>query len=172
MSLGKKIQTLRMQKGMSQENLAEQVCVSRQAVSKWELDQSIPDLDYVIQISEIFGVSVDYLVKEDCENSTNDYKEVPNEQHKHSSNISDFLDNTVFTKFPFPICIPAFIICSMFGLHKGWNWFGKGEPSTLQKLPIPFIVSLLYLLICFTGIVNWHPAWVIFLLLPIYYTKH
>ena len=50
-----------------QEELANKIGVSRQAVSKWESAQSIPDLQRVIQLSEIFGVSTDYLLKDECE---------------------------------------------------------------------------------------------------------
>jgi transcriptional regulator with XRE-family HTH domain len=60
-----KLQTLRKSRGMSQENLADEVGVSRQAVSKWELGVSLPDMDKLIALSGLFGVSIDYLVK-DC----------------------------------------------------------------------------------------------------------
>ena len=65
MTLGNKIQKLRKQNGLSQEALAEKVTVTRQTISKWELDQSTPDLDFIVQLCEIFGVSADYLIKED-----------------------------------------------------------------------------------------------------------
>lgn len=65
MSLGGKIQELRKQSNLSQEQLAEKLTVSRQAISKWELDQSIPDTDKIIQLSSLFQVSTDYLLKED-----------------------------------------------------------------------------------------------------------
>lgn len=62
MTLGTKLQNLRKSKNMSQENLAEILNVSRQAVSKWELDQSLPDTANIISISEIFSVTTDYLL--------------------------------------------------------------------------------------------------------------
>lgn len=64
MILADKIITLRKQFGLSQEQLAEKLGVSRQSVSKWELGVSIPDLDKIIKLSEIFGVSADYLIKD------------------------------------------------------------------------------------------------------------
>ncbi len=64
MALGEKIQKLRKQQGLSQEALAEKIAVTRQTVSKWELGQSAPDLNFVVQLSGIFGVSCDYLMKE------------------------------------------------------------------------------------------------------------
>ena len=63
MTLGEKIQILRKQNGMSQEQLSALTAVSRQAISKWEVGESIPDVDNIVQLSEIFGVTTDYLLK-------------------------------------------------------------------------------------------------------------
>lgn len=63
MNIADRIHSLRKIKGISQEELADKVGVSRQAVSKWESEQSIPDLDKVIIMSEYFGVTTDYLLK-------------------------------------------------------------------------------------------------------------
>ena len=63
MNLAQRIQTLRKQKGLSQENLAHELGVSRQAVSKWESEQAYPDLDKIILLSDYFKVSTDYLLK-------------------------------------------------------------------------------------------------------------
>jgi len=65
--LGRKIQQLRKEKGMSQEELAAQLTISRQAVSKWELGESMPDTENVVQISKLFGVTTDYLLHDDYE---------------------------------------------------------------------------------------------------------
>ncbi len=67
MILADKIILLRKQNGWSQEELAEQLGVSRQAVSKWESQASIPDLDKIVKMSGIFGVSTDYLLKDQLE---------------------------------------------------------------------------------------------------------
>ena len=63
MNIADRIQYLRKQKGYSQEELADKVGVSRQAVSKWESEQSTPDLEKVIVMSELFEVTTDYLLK-------------------------------------------------------------------------------------------------------------
>ena len=63
MTLGEKIQTLRKQSGMSQEELAAKITITRQAISRWEQNESIPDVDNLIQLSRIFGVSTDFLLK-------------------------------------------------------------------------------------------------------------
>ena len=62
MSLGERIYQLRTAHGLSQENLAEIVGVSRQAISKWETDQSVPEIDKVLLLSEKFSVSTDELL--------------------------------------------------------------------------------------------------------------
>jgi len=67
MILADKIIDLRKKNGWSQEELAEQLGVSRQAVSKWESAQSVPDMGRVVQMSELFGVSTDYLLKDSIE---------------------------------------------------------------------------------------------------------
>lgn len=63
MKMGERLQSLRKAKGLSQEQLAEKIGVSRQAVSKWEGDQSLPELDKVMVLSDFFDVSTDYLLK-------------------------------------------------------------------------------------------------------------
>ncbi len=65
MILADKIAMLRKQSGWSQEDLADQLNVSRQSVSKWESGASIPDLDKILKLSQLFGVSTDYLLKDD-----------------------------------------------------------------------------------------------------------
>ncbi len=65
MEFHEKLQTLRRESGMSQEDLAEQLGVSRQAVSNWENGQGFPETDKLIQIANLFGASLDYLLKED-----------------------------------------------------------------------------------------------------------
>lgn len=63
MSLGENITRLRMERGLSQETLADTLGVSRQSVSKWETDASTPELEKLMRLSEVFGVTLDALVK-------------------------------------------------------------------------------------------------------------
>ncbi|MDE7131611.1 MAG: helix-turn-helix domain-containing protein [Lachnospiraceae bacterium] len=80
MILGEKIYRLRTERGMSQEAFGDMLGVSRQSVSKWETDQSQPELDKIIAISEMFTVSTDYLLKEKQpeESAVNSYYEGEN----------------------------------------------------------------------------------------------
>ena len=65
MSLGEKIFKLRKEKGFSQEGLAEQIGTTRQAISKWENNQGFPETEKLLQLSNIFEVSTDFLLKDD-----------------------------------------------------------------------------------------------------------
>lgn len=63
MKLGERIQKLRKKKHISQEELAIQMGVSRQSISKWELGDSIPDTEHLVKLSDYFDVSTDYLLR-------------------------------------------------------------------------------------------------------------
>jgi len=67
MILADKIINERKKNGWSQEELASKLSVSRQSVSKWEGAQAVPDLQKIIAMAEIFGVSTDYLLKDEIE---------------------------------------------------------------------------------------------------------
>ena len=62
MAFAEKLRTLRKQAGMFQEKLAEKFGVSRQAVTKWETDTGIPDIENIMAISALFGISIDELL--------------------------------------------------------------------------------------------------------------
>ena len=62
MDIGTKIKELRTERGLSQEQMAEQLCVSRQAVTKWETGVGIPDVENLVAISRLFGISTDELL--------------------------------------------------------------------------------------------------------------
>lgn len=71
MILADKIMEERKRGGWSQEELAEKLGVSRQSVSKWESAQSVPDLNRILQMAELFGVTTDYLLKDEMESKEN-----------------------------------------------------------------------------------------------------
>ena len=66
MTFGEKLQKLRRESALSQEKLAEQLHVSRQAISKWELGTAAPDTDNIVRLSKFFQVPLEYLILEDC----------------------------------------------------------------------------------------------------------
>ncbi len=65
MKLSEKILSLRKARNMSQEELADKLGVSRQAVSRWEVGSALPDASNILQLSKLFGVSADYLLNDD-----------------------------------------------------------------------------------------------------------
>lgn len=80
MILAEKVMMLRKKKGWSQEELAEKLNISRQSVSKWESGASIPDIDKIILISGLFGVSTDYLLKDEVETEEISEREIECEE--------------------------------------------------------------------------------------------
>nr|WP_325298263.1 helix-turn-helix transcriptional regulator [uncultured Dysosmobacter sp.] len=69
MTFGEKLQGLRQRAEMSQDALAEKLNVSRQAVSRWERDETMPETDKVVALAELFGVTTDYLLRDQPEES-------------------------------------------------------------------------------------------------------
>ena len=74
MELGKQIKNCRQEANLSQEELAERVYVSRQTISNWENDKSYPDINSLVLMAEVFGVSLDSLVKGDIEKMQEEIK--------------------------------------------------------------------------------------------------
>ena len=96
MSIADRILTLRKSKGMSQEQLAEAMGVSRQAVSKWESEQASPDPEKIIAMSEIFGVTTDYLLKGIEPEKEAEIKPEEKTEEKHMT-VGDVLDQKILT---------------------------------------------------------------------------
>jgi len=95
MILSEKIVMLRKKFGWSQEELAEQLGVSRQSVSKWELGTAIPDLDKIVRLSQLFGVSTDFLLKDDApvENSfDNSHADEPGTHYVSVEEANTYMD--------------------------------------------------------------------------------
>lgn len=70
MTFGEKLFKLRKEKGLSQEALAEQIGTTRQAVSKWENNQGFPETEKLLQLSNIFEMSIDFLLKDEKSSNT------------------------------------------------------------------------------------------------------
>lgn len=128
MILSEKIIMLRKKFGWSQEELAQQLDVSRQSVSKWELGAAIPDLDKILRLSQLFGVSTDYLLKDDAEDIAFSDGESDEQGVKHVSveeaNTYMNLVKTMSTRFAYAISAlilsPALLILlSAFSEDKG-----------------------------------------------------
>ncbi len=70
MKLSEKLYKLRKEKGLSQEQLAEKLKISRQAISKWESGNAVPEIENLTALSNFFSVSLDYLMKDDISELT------------------------------------------------------------------------------------------------------
>ena len=92
MIFAEKVLALRRRNGWSQEELAEKAGVSRQSVSKWESAASIPDIGKILELSRIFGVSTDYLLKDDMEDvEFTREDDAPGERRVTLAEANDFL---------------------------------------------------------------------------------
>ncbi len=110
MKFADKLERLRKTRGLSQENIAEKCHVSRQAVSKWESGNSLPDIDNLIIIGQLFGVSLDYLVNDKIDEI------IPLAAVNYSDQAEDGLLNTVLRKW----CFIQFKFLELF-LSDGWK---------------------------------------------------
>ena len=113
MTIGEKIQQLRKERNLSQEQLAGQLAVSRQAISKWELGESIPETDKIILLSKRFEVSTDYLLHDDI-NSDNDIPAVKTN--------TDFLTNQYQLKTQFIVSTGINIVGLLMSVVAQLTW--------------------------------------------------
>lgn len=194
MTLGEKIKELRIKNNLSQEDLASKLNVSRQAISKWEQDITLPDTNNLIMLSKLFGITLDELVNQDLnEGNSNSKQEI----------VSDSIDGKIiddktivsnenkdFTKKPSFIItlsiISAFCFLSFFLVGflvpNGWefSWifwlfipiinsiFDSIKKRKISLFLFPVLIVAIY---CFLGLgFNlWHPYWFLFLLIPVFY---
>ena len=98
MILAEKIMKLRKQQGWSQEDLAIRLDISRQSVSKWESGASIPDLNKILQLSELFSVSTDFLLKEDQEDFSQ-FQKNPEYEYEEENELP-FMESEVSQNSP------------------------------------------------------------------------
>lgn len=135
--LSEKLYKLRKNSGLSQEQLAEQLNVSRQAISKWEQGTAVPESEKLITISNYFGVTVDYLLKEDTADTTNTTAEVMEEKNKMMAGIV--------------ICIAGIVSMVIWGLLSIFR------PETSNQLSDSSMITIdgngIFLILCVVAIV-------------------
>ena len=135
--LSEKLYKLRKNSGLSQEQLAEQLNVSRQAISKWEQGTAVPESEKLITISNYFGVTVDYLLKEDTADTTNTTAEVKEEKTKMMAGIV--------------ICIAGIVSMVIWGLLSIFR------PETSNQLSDSSMITIdgngIFLILCIVAIV-------------------
>ena len=190
--IGNKLYELRKASGLSQDELAFKLEVSRQAVSKWERGEALPDAENLIKLSKLYQVSLDEIVGNDINTSTkcdnepdintleefddDDEPDDEMDENKESSLISKLLIN-----IPFPLAITiAFLIWGF--VYDSWGiawtlfmtvpiYYSVIEAIIIKRVSAfayPILITFIYLLlgIC-AGL--WHPLWLIYLTVPIYY---
>ena len=194
MILAEKITEERKKNGWSQEELAEKLGVSRQAVSKWERAESSPSVDNLLDLARLYGITVDEMLNTDgdrvvIKTQNNTKKDIKGKLKSLISKANDFgiypeLARSL-AKFPFFLVVTVLyvVLCFVTKLwHPLWIMFlalpiyyqfalackGGNKKVFMLLLPIPEIIVTVFLILGFAfGI--WKYAWILFLLLPIYY---
>lgn len=144
MALSEKLYALRKKSGISQEQLAEQLHVSRQAISKWETGQSVPEGDKLLAISNYFSVTIDYLMKEDI---TQD-KLSDNERSDTSLNNSGERTRWLLGVI---VCISGIVCLIMWGLLSIFNPAAPNQTGESSRISIDG--NGIFLILCIIDIV-------------------
>lgn len=113
MEFNERLICLRKQKGLSQENLGDEIGVTRQTVSKWELGETTPDMDKLIQLSDLFEISIDELVgKKDCDKSDS----LCMRQHSYTGFTYEYKSKKTFKGIPLVHVNLGFGLCRAKGI--------------------------------------------------------
>lgn len=137
-----RLQQLRKENGYSQEVLAEKLGISRQSVSKWERAESSPEIDNLMALSKIYGLTIDELL--DVSGDKVIVKNTGTKERDFKGKMKSLLSKA-----------------NDFGIY----------PEAAKKLlifPFPIIVAFLYVALSMAFKI-WHPLWIIFMTIPIYY---
>ena len=189
-----RLQQLRKANGYSQDVLAEKLGISRQAVSKWERAESSPSVDNLLDLARLYGITVDEMLNTDgdrvvIKTQNNTKKDIKGKLKSLISKANDFgiypeLARKL-VKFPFFLVVTILyvVLCFVTKLwHPLWIMFlalpiyyqfalackGGNKKVFMLLLPIPEIIVTVFLILGFAfGI--WKYAWILFLILPIYY---
>lgn len=199
---GDNLYSLRKSRGLSQDEFAENLGVSRQAVSKWERNEAYPDTENLIAIAKFFSVKIDDLINTPIDvdesitvdqaditdittecNTGEDYTDENNDDEKQDSNPTfSFSVSYIADNVPFAIVATIAYLLIGFFVERGWSigWtvfvlvpvYSSITDCVRQKSFSSFnyscLVTFLFLLFgMLYGI--WHPLWIIFLTVPVYY---
>ena len=163
MIMADKIIELRKKNGWSQEELAEKLEVSRQAVSKWESAQSVPDMNRVLLLSKVFGVSTDYLLKDELGEEAARTEPLPEEAGKplrkvtmaEAQNYLKYREKNA-RRIPWGVlmCIfsPVALIVLSVGQETGRIALSEAQATALGLLPLLLLVGGAVALFVFSGL--------------------
>lgn len=172
MTFSEKIQALRKQRNISQEQLAESMNVTRQAVSKWETGESLPDIDNIVRLSEILDVSIDYLLKDTPISDTKEkerYEDVSDEEEDDDCDDSFIIGNRTkldIGKALYPVAVLIFffvwsnpvVFVIAWVIDEIFDYLKKGKWSLS-----PYDVAIVVFLILGFGLNLWSYAWLVFI---------
>lgn len=187
---GEYLKELRIRNNYSQEKLGELLGLSRQSVSKWEQGYATPDTDNLLKLSELYGISVDTLLRcgED-EQQPAEQEEVPAVPQEETEAVSKAKAEKpprkkrgwFFISYPV-LAVIAYAIIGVMFKAKGWatGWivlltiplFYTGVIAAEKKKPVIFCYPVLAILMFLIGgffYSLWHPLWIIFLTIPVFY---
>ena len=136
MTLGEKLQTLRRSRGLSQEQLAEILEVSRQAVSKWENGDSAPDLDRLRAICTYFGVTTDYLIWDEPEDAPRGAEKARSQETQRKPLRETVREHSEWAGYAVAILVGAFVDVSAIprGLRaRHCRWAAAGPLAEKEK---------------------------------------
>ena len=194
--IANKLYDLRKKSGLSQEELADKIGVSRQAVSKWERAEASPDTDNLIMLSKIYGVTLDDIISEEdiIEANKEDQKDYSYEEYDYDDDDDEKYENSKDPKIVRQRAIVGGITGALFLLatiafllvgfltgiwHPTWALFlipiviESIIKAVLRKSPVKFAYPVLVVIIfiVFGSIYGiWHPLWVIFITIPVFYS--
>ena len=169
LEIANRLYELRKKNNLSQEELAEKLGVSRQAVSKWERSEASPDTDNLIALAKIYGLSLDELIygektEEDKEDATTE--QVTDDEDTSYINIDD--DGDKITIGP-----DGIIVEEKDGNTVKINLIDTKKKKTRFWLEVPYtiICAIAYILCGFYDVFGgWELSWIIFVTIPVYYT--
>ncbi|MGE4341601.1 MAG: helix-turn-helix domain-containing protein [Bacilli bacterium] len=189
LEIASRLVKLRKAKGLSQEDLADKLGISRQAISKWERAEASPDTDNLILLARLYEVSLDELLSTDDKDEEikaevvdrmikEEEKQEEEEQKEHHNLMVNIINSSYVLIVVLAYLLIGFLIPGD-GFGKGWIIF----------LTIPIVFSLVkcithrnanlfafpvLMAFVYVGIGMiwgiWHPTWLVFILIPIYYS--
>lgn len=145
--IANRLYELRKKSSLSQEDLAEKIGVSRQAVSKWERAEASPDTDNLILLAKLYDVSLDELLstEEPVEKTSESFQQQA-EPEKKNSQYNRYEENDY-----------------------NEDHDDKSEDNFWLRFRYPLFVTIIYLCLGFAFDI-WHPAWILFVTIPIFYS--
>lgn len=192
-NLGNNLYNLRKKRGLSQEEFAEKIHISRQAVSKWERGEAFPDTENLIEIAEFYGVTIDELVNRAepfdgvaeatdtaaDEASASDTAEDEDGKSKTAVKVTWSFN---WHELPYPLIVTAAYLLLGFLVPDGWAIYWTLfitipiyytvveciKAKRFSPFAYPVLCAFVY---CLCGMLTgvWHPSWLIFISIPIYY---